>query len=163
MAIGLGLGADVPFFVFGKPALASGIGEKLEAYSGALPFHFVLVYPGFLVSTAEVFQNLNLGLTKCKKKIKEPFLTNFGFNSDLHLCNDLETVTASKHPVIISIKKQLLTLGAEGALMTGSGPTVFGLFSDLQTAERAKQALGENTAWDVFACDVYNGSCPEGE
>jgi 4-diphosphocytidyl-2-C-methyl-D-erythritol kinase len=163
MAIGLGLGADVPFFVFGKPALASGIGEKLEAYSGALPFHFVLVYPGFLVSTAEVFQNLNLGLTKCKKKIKEPFLTNFGFNSDLHLCNDLETVTASKHPVIISIKKQLLTLGAEGALMTGSGPTVFGLFSDLQTAERAKQALGENTAWDVFACDVYNGSCPDGE
>jgi 4-diphosphocytidyl-2-C-methyl-D-erythritol kinase len=81
----------------------------------------------------------------------------------LHLSNDLEIVTASKHPVITSIKEQLLAHGADGALMTGSGPTVFGLFSDFQTAERAKQALGENTAWDVFICDVYDRSYPDGE
>jgi 4-diphosphocytidyl-2-C-methyl-D-erythritol kinase len=67
-SMGLGLGADVPFFLFGKPALVSGIGEKLESYAGPLPFHVVVVYPGFKVSTGEVFQNLNLGLTKCEKK-----------------------------------------------------------------------------------------------
>jgi len=163
MSMGLGLGADVPFFLFGKPAIASGIGEKLEAYSGTLPFHFVLVYPGFRVSTAEVFQNLNLGLTKCEKKIKKLFSIKNGFNPGLHLCNDLESVTASEHPVITSIQEQLLVHGALGALMSGSGPTVFGLFSDSHTAERAKQAIGENTRWDAFVCDIFDGRQPDGE
>jgi 4-diphosphocytidyl-2-C-methyl-D-erythritol kinase len=162
MSMGLGLGADVPFFLFGKPAIASGIGEKLEAYSGPLPFHFVLVYPGFRVSTAEVFQNLNLGLTNCKKKIKELFSIKNGFNPGLHLCNDLESVTASEHPVITSIQEQLLIHGALGALMSGSGPTVFGLFSDSHTAERAKQAIGENTRWDAFVCEIFDGRQPDG-
>ena len=163
MSMGLDLGADVPFFIFGKPALASGIGEKLEAHPGTLPFYFVVVNPGFMVSTAEVFQKLNLGLTKCEKKIKKPFLIKFGFNPSLHLCNDLEIVTASEHPVITSIKEQLLAYGALGALMSGSGPTVFGLFSDFHTAERAKLAISENTRWDAFVCDVFDGSHPDGK
>ena len=163
MSMGLGLGADVPFFIFGKPALASGIGEKLEAYTGALPFHFVVVNPGFMVSTGEVFQNLNLGLTKREKKLKKLFLIKIGFDPGLHLRNDLEIVTASEHPVITSIKEQLLTYGALGALMSGSGPTVFGLFSDSHTAERAKQAIGENTRWDAFVCDILGGTYPGGE
>jgi len=163
MSMGLGLGADVPFFLFGKPALASGIGEKLEAYPEPLPFHLVVVYPGFMVSTGEVFQNLNLGLTKCEKKIKRLFSTKIDFDPGLHLCNDLEIVTASKYPVIKSIKEQLLIRGALGALMSGSGPTVFGLFSDSHTAERAKQAIGENTRWDAFVCDIFDGTYPGGE
>ena len=163
MSMGLGLGADVPFFLFGKPALASGIGEKLVAYPGSLPFHIVVVYPGFEVSTGEVFQNLNLGLTKCKKKIKRLFSTKIDFDPGLHLCNDLETVTASDYPVITSIKEQLLTWGAMGALMSGSGSTVFGLFSDSHTAERAKQVMGENTRWDVFACKIFDGAYPGDE
>ena len=163
MSMGLGLGADVPFFIFGKPALASGIGEKLEAYTGTLPYHFVVVNPGFMVSTGEVFQNLNLGLTKREKKIKKPFSVKIGFDPGLHLYNDLEIVTASEHPVITSIKEQLLTYGALGALMSGSGPTVFGLFSDFHTAERAKQAIGENTRWDAFVCDIFDGTHPDGK
>jgi 4-diphosphocytidyl-2-C-methyl-D-erythritol kinase len=163
MSLGLGLGADVPFFLFGKPALASGIGEKLEAYPGSLPFHIVLVYPGFKVSTREVFQNLNLGLTKCEKKIKRFFSIKIGFDPGLHLCNDLEIVTASEYPVITSIKEQLLIQGASGVLMSGSGPTVFGLFSDSHTAERAKQAIGENTRWDAFVCNIYDGTYPGGQ
>ena len=163
VSMGLGLGADVPFFLFGKPALASGIGEKLEAYPGPLPFHIVMVYTGFKVSTGEVFQNLNLGLTKCEKKIKRLFSLKIGFNPGLHLCNDLEIVTASEYPVITSIKEQLLIQGASGALMSGSGPTVFGLFSDSHTAERAKQAIGENTRWDAFVCDIYDGTYPGGQ
>jgi 4-diphosphocytidyl-2-C-methyl-D-erythritol kinase len=163
MSMGLGIGADVPFFIYGKPALASGIGEKLEPYPGHLSFHFVLVYPGFMVSTGEVFQNLNLGLTKCEKKFKKPFSIKIDFNPGLHLFNDLESVTASEHPVITSIKDELLIHGALGALMSGSGPTVFGLFSDSHTAERAKQAICKNTRWDAFVCDIFDGIQPNGE
>jgi 4-diphosphocytidyl-2-C-methyl-D-erythritol kinase len=163
MSMGLGIGADVPFFLFGKPALASGIGEKLEAYPGPLPFHIVVVYPGFRVSTGEVFQNLNLGLTNCEKKFKKPFSIKIDFDPGVHLCNDLEIVTASEYPVITSIKEQLLIQGASGALMSGSGPTVFGLFSDYRTAERAKQAIGKNTRWDAFVCDISDGSHLGGE
>ena len=163
MSMGLGLGADVPFFLFGKPALASGIGEKLVAHPGSLPYHVVLVYPGFKVATAEVFQKLNLGLTKYKKKTKRLFSTKNDFDPGLHLCNDLETVTTSEYPVITSIKEQLLTWGALGTLMSGSGPSVFGLFSDSHTAERAKQAIGENTRWDVFVCEIFDGTYPGGQ
>ena len=163
MSMGLDLGADVPFFLFGKPALASGIGEKLEAYPGPLPFHIVVVYPGFKVSTGEVFQNLNLGLTNCEKKIKEPFSIKIVFDPELHLCNDLEIVTESEYPVITSIKEQLLNRGALGALMSGSGPTVFGLFSDFYTAESAKQAIVDNTRWDAFVCDIFDGTHSDGK
>ena len=68
ITLGLKLGADVPFLLHQKPALASGVGEKLEAYTAWLPDIVVIVYPGFAVSTAAVFQNLNLRLTNCKKK-----------------------------------------------------------------------------------------------
>ena len=163
MSMGLGLGADVPFFLFGKPAIASGIGEKLKAYPGPLPFHLVVVYPGFKVSTGEVFQNLNLGLTKCEKKFKRPFSIKVGFDPRLHLCNDLEIVTASEYPVITTIKEQLLSRGALGTLMSGSGPSVFGLFSDFMTAEGAKQAIGENFPWDTFVCNILDGTHPSGE
>ena len=150
LSIGLGLGADVPFFLYRRPAFATGIGEILEAYPGKLPYHILLVYPGVKVSTAEVFRNLNLGLTKCKKKFTKPPLKKFGFDAAQHLCNDLEAVTASKYPVINSIKKQLITCGALGALMSGSGPTVFGLFSRLRKAEKARKVVGAK-----FDCNAY--------
>ena len=150
MSMGLALGADVPFFLFGKPALASGIGEKLKAYSGPLPFHIVIVYPGFEVSTAEVFQNLNFGLTNCEKKIKQPFLTKIDFEPRLHLFNDLEIVTTSEHPVITSIKEQLLNRGALGALMSGSGPTVFGVFDQEKLARDAADAFRKYPDHSVF-------------
>ena len=156
MSMGLGLGADVPFFLFGKPALASGIGEKLEDYPIPLPFYVVMVYPGFEVATAEVFQNLNLGLTKCKKKFTKLIFKKSGFDAKLHLCNDLENVTASKYPVITAIKEQLLTCGALGALMSGSGPTVFGLFTDPHKAEEARQAIGEHARLNVYLADIIN-------
>ena len=76
----------------------------------------------------------------------------------MHLCNDLEIVTASEYPVITSIKEQLLIRGALGARMSGRGSAVFGLFSDSHTAVRAKQAINENTRWDAFVCDISDGS-----
>jgi len=160
MSLGLRLGADVPFFLFQKPAFATGIGEKLEAYQGILPYHILLVNPGVEVHTAEVYRNLNLRLTKCKKIITKPFLKQSGFDAALHLCNDLESVAISKYPLIASLKKQLLAHGALGALMSGSGPTVFGLFSDPRKAVQARQAIGRNIRLNAYLADIIDGTFP---
>jgi len=154
VAFGLTLGADVPFLLFQKPALASGVGEKLEAYRQPLPYWVVIINPGFRISTAEVFQNLNLRLTKCKKKNTKPFLKKTVYNESLHLCNDLEAVTVSRFPVIKSVKEQLMQQGAMGALMSGSGPTVFGLFPDQASAGKAMQAIGRNSRWNTYLADI---------
>ena len=154
MAMGLSLGADVPFFIFQTPALASGIGETLEAYPGLPANHILLVNPGFTVSTAEIYRNLNLRLTNCKKKITNALLKNRGFDAALHLCNDLETVTASTHPEIHSIKEKLTNYGALGALMSGSGPSVFGIFLEAETARHARDALARNSDWWVYLADL---------
>ena len=154
MSLGLSLGADVPFLLFQNPALASGIGEKLEPYPQRLPYSVIIVYPGFRVSTAEVFQNLNLRLTNCKKKFTKISLMKTGYDASLHLCNDLEAVTVSKYPEIKSVKEQLIKLGALGALMSGSGPTVFGLFSDQEKISQASRAIGRNPRWKAFPAEI---------
>jgi 4-diphosphocytidyl-2-C-methyl-D-erythritol kinase len=154
MRMGLSLGADVPFFIFQKPALATGIGENLQAYSGLPRHHIILVNPGFKVSTAEIYRNLNLRLTKCKKKLTNALLKNRGFDAALHLCNDLETVTASAHPEIHTIKEQLKNRGALGALMSGSGPSVFGIFAGVESARSARDALASDTHWRLYLAEM---------
>jgi 4-diphosphocytidyl-2-C-methyl-D-erythritol kinase len=146
MEMGLTLGADVPFFIFQKPAIATGIGEKMEAFDGSLQYQILLIYPGFCVATAEIYRNLNLGLTKYEKKPTSNHLKHYGFNPAHHLTNDLEKVTAQKYPEIGVAKEKLISLGAIGALMTGSGPTVFGLFNNVDTAKMAKQTLSCDNA-----------------
>jgi 4-diphosphocytidyl-2-C-methyl-D-erythritol kinase len=153
-ALALSLGADVPFFVHGQPAIASGVGEHLESYTGLSPWGVVVVYPGFGLSTAEVFKNLNLRLTKCEKQLRY-FPFKYGkIDIARHLCNDLETVAVHRFPVIETIKKELLNQGALGSLMTGSGSAVFGLFSDLEAAHRAGDALAGNADWQIFATEL---------
>ena len=156
MEFGLTLGADVPFFIFRKPAIASGIGEKLEAFEGELPYHILLLYPGFNVSTAETYQNLNFGLTKVEKKPTSNHLKLNRFNPAHHLANDLERVTSQKYNEIGLAKEKLLNLGAIGALMSGSGPTVFGLFNDAESAKTAMLTLSgdqEDQDFQLFLAD----------
>jgi 4-diphosphocytidyl-2-C-methyl-D-erythritol kinase len=152
MEMGLEIGSDVPFFLFNKPALATGIGNKLEEFHAKIPYKVLLVYPGFGVSTKDIYNNLNLRLTNCRKPHKSATL-NRKFDPKF-LCNDLESVTASRHPEIIEVKKALLKHGAEGALMSGSGSSVFGLFSDHGSAARAKDLLATNRKWRVFLVDI---------
>lgn len=154
ISMALSIGADVPFFISQKPAIASGIGEKLKSYNELKKLKIVLIFPGFNVSTAEVYKNLNLGLTKCKKKLKELLLNKQSFDPMCHLCNDLETVVASKYPVIHTAKAALMRHGALGALMSGSGPTVFGLFSDSDKASRASYALARTHTWQLYLADM---------
>jgi len=149
MEMGLTLGADVPFFIFKRPAIATGIGEKLAAFDGVLPYHILLLNHGFNVSTAETYQNLNFGLTNDQKKPTNNDLKLTRFDPAHHLSNDLERVTVTKYPEIGLAKEKLLELGAIGALMSGSGPTVFGLFDSAETATSARQHLMMDTDRDT--------------
>lgn len=153
-AIGRRIGADVPFLLHQKPAIAMGIGDKLKTYEGITSVPILVVCPNFQVSTGTVYKNLNLRLTKCEKALKHFPFRKQKFDISRHLCNDLETVTAARYPVIGDIKRQLAAQGAEGALMTGSGTTVFGLFADAASAERAFSTLARNRNWRLFLTDL---------
>lgn len=152
--LGLSLGADVPFFLLGRPALAAGIGERLTPYQGLEERKILVIYPGFGIATAEVYKKLNLGLTKCENHLKSSFLKQNGFIPAQHLCNDLETVVIPRYPEIATAKKRLLESGAEGALMSGSGSSIFGLFVDLKKARAAEKALAPHYGGAVFLADL---------
>ncbi|HEY6007687.1 MAG TPA: 4-(cytidine 5'-diphospho)-2-C-methyl-D-erythritol kinase [Geobacteraceae bacterium] len=149
MEIGVTLGADVPFFIFRRPALAEGIGDRLTPLDGISPVWLVLVNPNVHVSTAWVYKNLQLTTTDDATTI--PLF--YGSVSDVCavLGNDLETVTIQRFPVIAQIKERLLAAGACGALMSGSGPTVFGVFAEERTARQAAEAIGQEHDWFVTA------------
>ncbi len=135
------LGSDVPFFILKGAAVATGRGEVLKKIT--LPrFNYVLVNPGLHVSTAWVYNNLDL-----TKKVEDNILSYSeaglweGERIKRLLVNDLEPVTAKRYPVISELKRELDGLGALGALMSGSGPTVFGVFPDRDSALSAFKSL----------------------
>lgn len=151
MAVGLTLGADVPFFIRGGPAIARGVGERLERYSGLPPLWAVIVYPGFSISTATVYGQLKMTLTKCEKKLRKVLLKKEHFSLRTHLCNDLETVSINAYPVIGTVKDALLASGAEGAAMSGSGSAVFGLYCDAEEAAAVRANVAtRQPEWQVF-------------
>ena len=152
--MGLKLGSDVPFFIYNQPALVTGIGETLEPYRRLDPFKVLLVYPGYDISTALVYKNLNLRLTKCKKKISYSSFKNKKFCPNQHLCNDLESVTIALKPELHEIKALLIKLGACGALMSGSGSSIFGLFNDNEIAQEAYNTLSQNRKWQINLADL---------
>jgi 4-diphosphocytidyl-2-C-methyl-D-erythritol kinase len=145
MEIGVKLGADVPFFVFKKAALAEGIGEQLAAMPAMPTAWVLLVNPGVHVSTAWVYRNLQL--TNRAELTKLPHFYGSIEEVCAILSNDLESVTIPAFPVIADIKDAMLRSGALGAMMSGSGPTVFGLFRDRESAERARETLSSGTGW----------------
>lgn len=152
MMIGLRLGADVPFFIYGQPAIAAGIGEKLSPFTGLPRFNLVLIYPGCPVSTAEVYKKLNLALTK-NKKINTKFIFKSGWEADFarRLYNVLEPPAIKLCPEISEAKQALMDCGALKALMSGSGSSVFGLFPDDQQARQAfDQLSARRGTWQVF-------------
>ena len=145
MEIGVTLGADVPFFIFKKTALAEGIGEELRAMPKMPKAWILLVNPGVHVSTAWVYQNLRLTNERVLAKVPE----FFGTVEDVTalFSNDLESVTIPAFPVIDEIKKRMLQLGAIGSMMSGSGPTVFGIFHTQAEAENARSEIALGTEW----------------
>jgi 4-diphosphocytidyl-2-C-methyl-D-erythritol kinase len=157
MTLGARIGADVPFFIAGVPALATGIGDQLEPFPHLSPWTALVIYPNQVVSTAWVYKNLNLRLTKDEKKLSKFNFDGRYFNVNEHLFNDLEPVTATAFPVINKIKRWLLDYGAAGAMMSGSGSTVFGLFADPARAISASTALRNNQQsknWTLYIADL---------
>lgn len=140
MRIGVQLGADVPFFIFGKPAIATGIGEKLAPLENMPSLWLLLINPRVHVSTAWAYQNLQLTTDKVEATI--PVLYKSADDLCAILANDLEEVTLKKFPVIQEIKEQLMAAGAHGALMSGSGPTVFAVYADESSARRSAKKFG---------------------
>jgi 4-diphosphocytidyl-2-C-methyl-D-erythritol kinase len=138
--IGAKIGADVPFFIFGNEALASGIGDKLKHLRNLPQLDILLIKPPFELSTKMVYKNLNLRLTMGKNNYSIPRILDL---SDIvHLLhNDLESVSLEIHPELADLKKMLLRHGALGALMSGSGPTVFGIFRNGKEAKKALEVI----------------------
>jgi 4-diphosphocytidyl-2-C-methyl-D-erythritol kinase len=138
------LGSDVPFFLLSPCAIGRSRGEILESVKSSIKFYILMVYPGFALSTAWVYQNLKLKLTKQENNIS--ILKNLLLQSKFAQigetwANDLELVVFQEYPEILEIKNELLALGAKGALLSGSGSTVFGMFDDLETAKSAYTRL----------------------
>ncbi|WP_085813174.1 4-(cytidine 5'-diphospho)-2-C-methyl-D-erythritol kinase [Geoanaerobacter pelophilus] len=149
MEVGVKLGADVPFFIFKKPALAEGIGDRLTALEGVPSLWVVLVNPGIHVSTAWVYQNLRL-------TTREPAtIIPRSYSSLDEVCallsNDLEPVTCGRFPLVGELKEVLIAAGARGSLMSGSGSTVFGLFDKESVARQAAAEIGKEHGWFAAA------------
>jgi 4-diphosphocytidyl-2-C-methyl-D-erythritol kinase len=145
MAIGSKLGADVPFFIFKHAAVAEGIGDRLTPLEQIPKLWLLLVNPGIHVATSWVYQNLNLTSEKVAAKL--PFLYKSAADVCSILSNDLEAVTLRRYPIIQEIKDSLLAAGADGTLMSGSGSTVFALFSNESAAHNALDALSLDNTW----------------
>ncbi len=149
MELGAALGADVPFFLFERPAWATGTGTRLEALPPLPEVCYLVLNPGFAVSTDWVYQSLQL--TKGGELANLPrfsVATTPELLAVLH--NDLELVTASRHPEIGEMKDFMLTNGALGTLMSGSGASVFGVFPDADAAMTAKAAVPSGLCWKAF-------------
>lgn len=153
------LGSDVPFFLHGSLSRVHGRGEKISPQNTGKKLHLLLVKPPVSISTAWAYsrfsvylspvkdEELDFKLTKKAEKVNniEHFCRNFG-NFDLDrssdaVYNDLEAVTAKEFPVIAEIKDKLRNRGAVFALMSGSGPTVYGVFESGSEAENASDSF----------------------
>lgn len=154
--LGLSLGADVPFFIRRRPARARGIGERLTPLAKFRRFWLVILYPGFPVSTAWVYGKLYSKLTK--SKLNTSIIASLRSFAEIRkvLVNDLEAVTIGKYPRIGLLKKQLLREGAGGALMSGSGSSVFGIFASRRLAFSAFKRLKKEEGVQAFLAQVVN-------
>lgn len=160
MELALKLGTDIPYCVLRGTALAEGIGEQLTPIFPHCPHcYVVLVKPPISVSTAFVYKHLKL--SEITKHPNTQGMLDAIQKGDLHgignqLCNVLETVTIPLHPQIGSLKTKLLELGALGSLMSGSGPTVFGLFEDKEVAMQAATVIKKEMKYkDVFVTELF--------
>jgi len=160
MKMGLVIGADVPFFIFGSPAIAKGVGEKLERVPDLIPFHLVLCDPGITASTAKVYKNIDFRLTSNQKYNKDTGLNvplrgqEFDVRDQLH--NDLEESACRLYPEIKETKEEMVLLLKRQVVMTGSGSSLFALFSTRENADRGyKRLLGK---WAGSKRKVYLSS-----
>ena len=140
MNMALELGSDVPFFLESKPSIGRSRGEILEQIDFVLNRPILIINPGLFISTKEAFRKIIPKATKCDYNK----IFSQKYDPDLFrktITNDFEEYVFSEFPEVKEIKKKLYDIGAEFALMTGTGSTVFGIFSNLDDAENALNAF----------------------
>lgn len=160
--IAAGLGADVPFFLAGGTALATGIGTQLKALpdpTPEVPQYLIVISPKATISTAEAYASLNSpALTSIDAN---PILSSSHSGTDLQdsqlwnprdLRNDFESVIFDIEPEIRRAKETLLQAGALGALLAGSGSSVFGIFTSHEAQQHALKVIQSEPGWRIFPC-----------
>ena len=164
MSLGLEIGSDVPFCVQGGTALARGRGEQLQALPPQIKLFLLLVKPNFSVSTAEVFGQFDSARVTNSPDTRA-FLEGWHHCDMISIChameNVLETVTVARYPEIEQIKARLVKRGALKALMSGSGPTVVGLFPEGASAQQAWYDFSADGK-EVFLATSYDGRTTNG-
>ncbi len=157
--MGAEIGSDVSFCVYGGTALATGRGEMIKAIPSPPPCWVILAKPPIGVSTAEVYKRLKVNevehanTSAMIKAIEEQSFS--GICNNLH--NVLESVTLDLYPEVKNIKEQMIRFGADGVLMSGSGPTVFGLVEHESRLHRVYNGL-RGFCQDVFAVRIIRST-----
>ena len=154
--IGVKLGADVPFCIRKGTMLAEGIGEILTPLTPLTGIPVLLIKPNISISTPYVYKHLKLNELDYHPDnkavisyIKDKNIKKIAAS----LSNVLETVTIPENPIIAELKRYLTEIGAIGSLMSGSGPTTFGIFKNMETAKKAyEKAKAEYPDFDVVLC-----------
>lgn len=155
--LGVKIGADVPYCIMGGTALSEGIGEILTPLPAPPKAHLLIAKPDINVSTKFVYENLHADTLQFHPDIdgmvealKAGSLTGI---TD-RMSNVLETVTVKEYPVINQIKEEMIKSGARNALMSGSGPTVFGVYENAEAARKAYETVKETgLAGQIFVTD----------
>jgi 4-diphosphocytidyl-2-C-methyl-D-erythritol kinase len=155
MRIGGQIGADVPFFIPCQPAHVSGIGERVRVLAGFPRLWLLVIYPGFQIQTSFIYSSVSL--TKSQHQAKSKAFFSHGALNLSSLRNDLEAVAMRWHPEIADMKKRLAEHGAKATLMTGSGSSVFGVFSSRQLARKAQISFRKMPQERVFLAYSTDG------
>lgn len=161
MELAVRLGADIPFCILQGTALAEGIGEKLTILPAPETDAFVLIAkPDIMVSTKDIFENLHVETLTSHPDIDgmAQALREKQFDGvTARMENVLETVTINLYPIIAEIKELMIQEGAVNALMSGSGPTVFGIYETQEQAQKAAKAIKESGfAKQIQVTQFYN-------
>lgn len=173
MRRGVKIGADVPYCVMRGTALAEGIGEQLTPLPPMPQCQVLIAKPGISVSTKFVYDNLHANDLRPEQRPDIDGMLDAIKERDIHQLaarfgngNVLETVTIKEYPVIEQIKDVMKEYGAVGAMMSGSGPTVFGLFTSPRAAEEAHEVLRygkyKHLAKQVYLTNFYNNKVQGG-
>lgn len=155
--IGVILGADVPYTLRGGTVLCEGIGDVMTNLPDAPKCHLLLAKPDLYVSTGEVYSTLVLDETSVHPDVNGQIVAikTGDLSAVADKCdNILARVTEKKHPIIVTIEDLMKNMGAENAIMSGSGPTVFGIFRNKFDAECASEAIKkQNLAKEIFVTE----------
>jgi 4-diphosphocytidyl-2-C-methyl-D-erythritol kinase len=160
--VGQPLGSDVPFFLFAPSAVVTGRGEIVRPVSISDRRWVVLVNPGFGVETKWAYQELAM----TRGSVRPLSRVHMGLDRQTHMNwaqlaeaaeNDFETPVFALHDSLRRIKQVLLAQGAESALLSGSGATVFGLFHDQATANQAQAQIAHEKELKIYVVPTCSG------